>query len=493
MFLHLTFGRTTLTVILNTHLYHIHIHHQHSYITIPYSALRTPHDTTPCLLYPLIIMASTLTSEYNMPGTQFATSEEQVTPQFALDLQELSGLQSSPNTSPETPLWPQHNQYTQPQNINTAYPPLQDQEIFDLDLVDAFEQQPTEPVQYPDLDFTALPSLNASNESLENFEQSLIENEFALSANSPQNILENPQPQVLPTNSQSYMYGTLPLQQPYMHGALPQQQPYIYGTLPQQFPSGLEQQQQLPAFVPQQMLDSLQQPWGQQPFMPQYPQADPSTYNPAYNHQMQAISSSTSNPVYQTQMQDMVPTFFPAASVSPDPIPVPEQESATPTPQPQPAAQRPAQSNTRRPRARQARRDRPVQKCDRCEYSNSNREEIRRHIESVHLKIRRFPCGICDAHINDASGLSKHKKSIKHRRRCQELGIPFEGNFLFECPECRRHGKESRNPRPDQLKRHLLQYCEYSNHAFPAGFHSGKGGMNRGIVWLDPSPAPGSS
>jgi hypothetical protein len=187
-------------------------------------------------------------------------------------------------------------------------------------------------------------------------------------------------------------------------------------------------------------------------------------------------------PVYDLEIQLDIPA--PNLPTPPPPQPQPPQ------PQPQLVAQIPSQSANDRKRKRQshqtaqvARQPKPVQKCQDCPYSNSNMQEFNRHVNSVHQGIRNHPCGICGTPYNDASSLAKHKKSAKHKKRMRDLGIPLPDEVMFECPECRAHGRQRRFGRPDQLQRHL-QKCKHTNGVLPAGFRSGVGGMDRGRVRL---------
>lgn len=241
----------------------------------------------------------------------------------------------------------------------------------------------------------------------------------------------------------------------------PPPQPDMKEDLMREFFAELGQEPLPTIFSPAQMLADIPllpspPPPPQQPFMPPYAPAGPSTVNPAY--------------------QQPMPDFMPA--------PVPAQELAPPE-QPQPEAQQPpAVTTTRRLPTRAAvRKEKPVQTCEEpgCEYKSINKEEFRRHVESVHQGIRRHHCDICNSNFNDASGLSKHKSSLKHKDQCRKSGVAFT-DVVFECPECRKHGKEARNPRSDQLKRHLLENCEYTGRAFPEGFHAGYGGMDRAKI-----------
>jgi Zinc finger, C2H2 type len=187
-------------------------------------------------------------------------------------------------------------------------------------------------------------------------------------------------------------------------------------------------------------------------------------------------------PVYDLEIQLDIPALN---------LPTPPQpQQPPPKPQPQPEAQGLPQSANDRKRKRQshqtaqvARQPKPVQQCQDCSYSNSNMQEFNRHVNSVHQGIRNHPCGVCGTPYNDASSLAKHKKSAKHKKRMRDLGIPLPDEVMFECPECRAHGRQRRFGRPDQLQRHL-QKCKHTNGVLPAGFRSGVGGMDRGRVRL---------
>jgi hypothetical protein len=203
------------------------------------------------------------------------------------------------------------------------------------------------------------------------------------------------------------------------------------------------------------------------------------------------LQSSDSVWPLQQQGQVAIPAYYPVAQdVCSAPLPpfVPALVAARAptTPPSQPEARRaPGPIRTSRPAAR---KDKPVQACGQagCDYKTANKEELRRHRESVHQGIRRHRCEQCSASYNDASGLSKHKQSDKHKGRCRELGLAFT-DTVFECPECRRRGQEVRVPRADQLKRHLLSHCPHSGHALPAGFSAGTGGMNLAKVVVEVS------
>lgn len=254
----------------------------------------------------------------------------------------------------------------------------------------------------------------------------------------------------------------------------------------------INQQQPLPAFSAEDLLGGFQEMTPQ--LGPQYLPAAPPTYDPAQYYPVQDTTvglGPTQNPFswgpapgYDPApyypVQDMTAGLGPAPNLVAPAAPAPPAPSM---PQPQPVAPwYPAPPAAPRQRRAPARNARPELSCGQCNYRNTNREEFRRHTESVHNNIRRHRCDICNVYINDPSGLSKHKKSAKHRARAQQLGRAAASTFLYECPACRANGKESRYSRPDHLKRHFKQNCDHTNGALPAGFHDGPGGMDRGRV-----------
>ncbi|KAF7512454.1 hypothetical protein GJ744_001389 [Endocarpon pusillum] len=120
-----------------------------------------------------------------------------------------------------------------------------------------------------------------------------------------------------------------------------------------------------------------------------------------------------------------------------------------------------------------------------CSYKSCNKEEFRRHTESVHQKIRRHHCDICDSNFNDASGLSKHKKTDSHRQRAKAQGIELGGKTMFACRFCINHGvNPTKFRRADHLKRHLRECknCEKKEDGLPVGYGGGIGGMSNGAL-----------
>ena len=177
------------------------------------------------------------------------------------------------------------------------------------------------------------------------------------------------------------------------------------------------------------------------------------------------------------------------------PAPAPAQPAPAPTqqfssPPRQPGAEQnpraPPNSNGRTRRAKAA-RPKTVAQCPQCPYKSANKEEMRRHTDSVHNGIRRHRCEVCQVNMNDPSGLSKHKKGKKHRAKVVALeraqGIfRTTKEIVWQCPRCKERGKESHHPRPDHLKRHLLDHCPYGDHKLPTGFRDGPGGMSAGRI-----------
>jgi Zinc-finger of C2H2 type len=134
-----------------------------------------------------------------------------------------------------------------------------------------------------------------------------------------------------------------------------------------------------------------------------------------------------------------------------------------------------------------AMKNKPILQCEKCSYKTANKEEMRRHSDSVHNGIRRHRCDVCNISVNDPSGLSKHKKGKKHKQNVREQErekgiVSHRKEFEYQCPECKKNGRLWRHPRSDHLKRHFLGNCPYTNGALPDGFIDGAGGMDKGKV-----------
>ena len=48
--------------------------------------------------------------------------------------------------------------------------------------------------------------------------------------------------------------------------------------------------------------------------------------------------------------------------------------------------------------------------CDDCEFNGTTRQNLERHIQSVHKGIK-IPCDLCDYKFTQISNLNRHKKN----------------------------------------------------------------------------------
>ena len=128
------------------------------------------------------------------------------------------------------------------------------------------------------------------------------------------------------------------------------------------------------------------------------------------------------------------------------------------------------------------------QQCGQCSFRTGNRDEFRRHEESVHKHIRRHHCDVCDVNLNDPSGLSKHMRSARHKARARQLGRHpgALSRKRYGCKFCfRGQGIRKAYARSDQLKRHLktCRHCvRLPPQDLPDGYVAGAGGMDDGLL-----------
>jgi hypothetical protein len=124
--------------------------------------------------------------------------------------------------------------------------------------------------------------------------------------------------------------------------------------------------------------------------------------------------------------------------------------------------------------------------CAECSYTCKHKTEMRRHVDSVHHGIPRYRCDLCDIGVNDASSLSKHKKSAGHLRKLgQSSGQAALPAQRYGCRSCYGAGKKSQVfSRSDHLKRHLksCRNCTLLGNGLPAGFKDGPRGMAYGLL-----------
>ena len=83
-----------------------------------------------------------------------------------------------------------------------------------------------------------------------------------------------------------------------------------------------------------------------------------------------------------------------------------------------------------------------MEKCDICNKLFSNKSNLRKHIKSVHEKIK-FKCEICDKEFSQEDNLQRHKKAVHSK------------NIEFNCIVCER-----KFSRKDNLLAHKIVCCK---------------------------------
>ena len=79
-------------------------------------------------------------------------------------------------------------------------------------------------------------------------------------------------------------------------------------------------------------------------------------------------------------------------------------------------------------------------KCDICDYSFSQKDNLQRHLASVHEKKKPFKCDNCDYSFSEKGSLKKHLESVHEKKK------------PFKCDTC-----DTIFTRQTSLKRHILK------------------------------------
>ena len=69
-------------------------------------------------------------------------------------------------------------------------------------------------------------------------------------------------------------------------------------------------------------------------------------------------------------------------------------------------------------------------KCQHCQKSFTSIQTLKVHVNSVHLKINKYKCDICDYRCNQISNLKQHQRN-RHYQRLEK-----GSNSELQCVEC---------------------------------------------------------
>ena len=146
----------------------------------------------------------------------------------------------------------------------------------------------------------------------------------------------------------------------------------------------------------------------------------------------------------------------------------------------------PSVKGRRHPRSEVKKRVRPKKfSCDKCEFKGINIDALKKHIKSVHEKIKDIVCQLCDYTCSLKGSLDSHIKSVHLKLKnyiCEECGYStFQKNCLrihqqsvhlnmrsYVCEQCAMafNRKSSLNKHKQvvhlKIKKHVCQYCGYA-------------------------------
>ena len=68
-----------------------------------------------------------------------------------------------------------------------------------------------------------------------------------------------------------------------------------------------------------------------------------------------------------------------------------------------------------------------------CGKSFANRWFLQRHVDGVHLQLKRFRCSVCEARFSSKQGLAKHLKKLQEKRRHCIFKLKIKHGLSYPC------------------------------------------------------------